>query len=69
MLTEIWESDAFTEKRLSIIDALDTDYRWSKGDTFLFSRGGAHDRFRVIQVQVEIGDEGLKRVILALRVK
>ena len=68
MLTELWESDPFTEKRQSVIDTLDTDYRWEKGDVFVHTSGGGHDRFRVISVQVQIGDDGLKRTVLALRI-
>lgn len=67
MQTELWESDPFTERRVAMIDTLDTDYRWEKGDTFVDERGAAHDRFRVISVQVRMGDEGLSRTILALR--
>ncbi len=69
VLTEIWESDPFTEKRESIIDTLETDYHWDKGETFVVTRGGGRDRFRVLRVQVEIGDDGLKRQILALRIE
>ncbi len=68
MLTELWESDPFTERKQSLIDTLDTDYLWSKGDTFVVTRGGGHRRFRVLNVQVEIGDEGLQREILALKI-
>ena len=67
MRTELWESDPFTEKRQSRIDTLDSDYRWQKGDVFVDNRGGAHDRFRVIHVQVQLHDDGLRRTILALR--
>ena len=67
MLTELWESDPFTEKRLSTIDTLETEYRWVKGDEILHTRGGVHERFRVISVVVQIGDEGLTRQVLALR--
>jgi len=72
VLTELWESDPFTERRVGLIDTLDTAYRWEKGDTFVDGRGvdgrdRAHDRFRVISVEVRIGDEGLSRTILALR--
>ncbi len=67
MRTELWESDPFTEKRQSRIDTLDSDYRWQKGDVIVDNRGGAHDRFRVIDVQVQLHDDGLRRAILALR--
>ncbi len=69
MLTELWESDPFTERREAVIDTLETDYRWEKGDIFVHARGGSRDRFRVISVQVQIGDEGLKRHVLALRLE
>ena len=69
VLTEIWESDPFTEKRLSIMETLETDYHWNQGDVIVFARGGTRDRFRVLQVQVEFGDDGLKREVLALRLE
>ena len=69
MLTELWESDPFTEKRSSVIETLDSDYRWETGDVFVDTRSGGHDRFRVISVQVHIGDDGLTRQILALRLE
>lgn len=67
MLTEIWESDPFTEKKQSLIDTLDTDYRWQKGDSLLVTRGGGRNRFRVLLERVELSDDGIKRQILALR--
>jgi hypothetical protein len=69
VLTELWESDPFTERRSSVIEALDTDYRWEKGDVFVHSRGGRRDQFRVISVVVDISDDGLKRQVLALRLE
>ena len=68
MLTELWESDPFTEKKQAVIDTVQSDYRWEKGDVFRVTRGGRTDRFRVIGVQVEIGDGGLRREVLALRI-
>ena len=67
MRTELWESDPFTEKRLSLIDTLETDYRWVKGDPMLHTRGGLHERFRVISVEVQLADAGLTREVLLLR--
>ncbi len=67
MLTEFWESDAFTERREALLDTLDTDYPWSKGDTLRFRRGGRDDRYRILRVQVEIADEGLRREVLLLK--
>ena len=52
-----------------MIEALDTDYRWEKGDVFVHSRGGRRDQFRVISVVVDISDDGLKRQVLALRLE
>ncbi len=67
MLTEFWESDTFTERREVLLDTLETDYPWSKGDILRFRRGGRDDRYRVLSVQVEIGDEGLRRTVLLLK--
>ena len=68
MLTEIWESDPFSERKESLIDTLDTDYFWSKGDTFVVTRGGGRRRFRVLSAQVEFSDAGLRREVLALKI-
>ncbi len=67
MLTEFWESDDFSERKQALLDTLDTDYPWSKGDVLRFRRGGRDDRYRVLHVQVEIGDEGLRREVLLLK--
>ncbi len=67
MLTELWESDTFTERKDVLLDTLETDYPWSKGDVLRFRRGGRDDRYRVLRVQVEVGDEGLRREILLLK--
>lgn len=66
MLTELWESDPFTERKETLIDTIDTDYHWSKGDIITVSRG-AHGRFRVIHTAVEIADGGLRREILMMK--
>ncbi len=67
MLTEFWESDDFSERKEALLDTLETDYPWSQGDTLRFRRGGRDDRYRVLRVQVEIGDEGLRREVLLLK--
>ena len=68
MITELWESDPFTEKKQALIDTLETEYFWAKGDTLVVTRGGGRQRYRVLHVQVEIGEKGLRREILALRI-
>ena len=50
MLTELWESDAFTERKDALLDTLESDYPWSKGDVLRFRRGGRNDRYRVLRV-------------------
>ena len=67
MLTELWESDAFTERKDALLDTLETEYPWSKGDILRFRRGGRNDRYRVLRVLVEVGDEGLRREVLLLK--
>ena len=67
MLTEFWESDSFTERKEALLDTLETEYPWSKGDILRFRRGGRNDRYRVLHVTVEIGDEGLRREVLLLK--
>lgn len=67
MLTELWQSDAFTERKEILIDTIETEYHWSKGDIIVVTRGGERERFRVIYAAVEIADEGLKREILMMK--
>jgi hypothetical protein len=67
MLTELWESDAFTERKERLIDTIETEYHWSKGDIIVVTRAGERERFRVIYAAVEIADEGLKREILMMK--
>jgi hypothetical protein len=66
MLTELWQSDPFTERKETLIDTVDTDYHWSKGDIITVSRGD-HGRFRVIHTEVDIADAGLRREILMMK--
>lgn len=68
MLTELWESDAFTERKETLVDTIDTDYQWSQGDIIVVTRGGGRRRFRVIHASVEIADDGLKREILMMKI-
>ena len=67
MLTEFWESDDFSERKVALLDTLETDYPWSKGEVLRFRRGGRNDRYRVLHATVEIGDEGLRREVLLLK--
>ena len=68
MITELWESDPFTERKQALIDTLESEYHWSKGDTLVVTREGGRQRYRILHVQVEIGEKGLRREILALRI-
>lgn len=67
MLTEFWESDDFSERKVALLDTLETDYPWSKGEVLRFRRGERNDRYRVLHATVEIGDEGLRREVLLLK--
>lgn len=67
MLTEFWESDAFSERKEALLDTMETEYPWSQGDVLRFRRGGRNDRYRVLHVTVEITDEGLRREVLLLK--
>ncbi len=69
MITEIWESDPFSQRRHEIIGKFDTDYAWVSGDVFVDKRGGEFVKFRVLSVRVELDDDGLSREVLALRVE
>ena len=43
MLTELWESDAFTERKERLVDTIETEYHWSKGDIIVVTRGGGRE--------------------------
>ena len=52
MLTELWESDAFTERKETLIDTIETEYHWSKGDIIVATRGGERERPGTARVTV-----------------
>ena len=68
MLTELWESDPFTERKETLIDTIETEYHWSKGDIIVVTRDGERASFRVIYAAVEIAADGLKREILMMKI-
>ncbi len=68
MQTELWQSDPFTERKETLIETIDTDYHWTKGDILTVTRGEEPQRFRVIHTQVEIADAGLRREVLMMKV-
>jgi hypothetical protein len=68
MRTEFWESDPFTPKKGRLIAALDTEYRFQKGDEVYFDDEPGRLKVRVMDVRLHVkGDGGILREILALK--
>jgi hypothetical protein len=67
--TELYESDAFTAKKMALLAKFQSDYRFQKGDELYVHQGTARQmKVRVIDVRVHIHDNGsLTRELLALK--
>jgi hypothetical protein len=67
MKTEIYESDPFTPRKAALLAALDTDYRFQKGDEVVIESGGRTTKVRIMDVRIHIKGEVLSREILAMK--
>ena len=69
MDTELYESDAFTAKKTSLLSHFESDYRFQKGDELYIHQGeGRPLKVRVIDVRVHIQADGrLTRELLSLK--
>lgn len=69
METELYESDAFTAKKTSLLSRFESDYRFQKGDEIYVHQGEARQiKVRLIDVRVHIHDNGrLTRELLGLK--
>lgn len=70
METELYESDAFTAKKVNLLVRFTSDYRFQKGDELYIHQGGGRPlKVRLIDVRVHVQDGGrLTRELLALKV-
>jgi hypothetical protein len=65
---EIYQADAFTQRREKLLTSLETEYRFQKGDELFIEEGERPQKMRVIFVQVRIKGGELQQEILALRI-
>jgi hypothetical protein len=68
MKTEFFESDPFSPRKADLLVAMDTDYRFEKGDEVVIDTGGRTTKVRVMDVRVHVKSGILSREILALKV-
>ena len=70
METELYESDAFTAKKATLLSRFESDYRFQKGDElYIHHQGeGRPLKVRVIDVRVHIQPDGrITRELLSLK--
>ena len=68
MKIEIYEADPFTQRKDKLLAALESDYRFQKGDEIFLEEGGRALKVRVSYVQVRIRGGGLEQELLVLRI-
>ena len=68
MRVEIYEADAFTQRREKLLTSLETDYRFQKGDELFIEGSERPLKVRVIFVQVRIKGGELRQEILAVKI-
>jgi hypothetical protein len=67
MKIEIYEMDPFTQRKDKLLTALNTDYRFQKGDEIFIEDGGRVVKVRVSYVRVRVKGGGVEQELLALR--
>jgi hypothetical protein len=69
MKTEFFESDPFSPRKADLLVALESDYRFEKGDEVVIDMGSRTTKVRIMDVRVHVKAGGeLSREILALKV-
>lgn len=67
MRTEIYESDPFTPKKGRLLAALETEYRFEKGDEVFLDDEPGRMKVRIISVRLHVkGNGDVYRDVLAL---
>jgi hypothetical protein len=67
MKTEFFESDPFSPRKADLLVALETDYRFEKGDEVVIDTGGRTTKVRIMDVRVFVKAGTLSREVLALK--
>jgi hypothetical protein len=65
--TEFFESDPFTPRKAGLLLAVDSDYRFEKGDEVVIETAGRPLKVRIMDVRVRFTDWTMSREILALK--
>lgn len=67
MKTEFYESDPFTPRKAGLLLAIDSDYRFEKGDEVVIEMANRTTKVRIMDVRIHVKMGVLNREILALR--
>jgi len=67
MKTEIYESDPFVPRKAGLLLALDSDYRFEKGDEIVIETANRTTKVRVMDVRIHVKMGVPSREILALK--
>jgi hypothetical protein len=67
MKTEFFESDPFSPRKADLLLAIETDYRFEKGDEVYIEASGRNTKVRIMDVRVHIKSGVMTREILALK--
>jgi hypothetical protein len=67
MKVEIYEVDAFTQRKDKLLTTLNTDYRFQKGDEIFLEESGKSLKVRVSYLQVRVKGGGVEQELLVLR--
>jgi hypothetical protein len=67
MKTEFYESDPFQPRKADLLIAIETDYRFEKGDEVYIDNSGRNTKVRIMDVRVHIKSGVMSREILALK--
>ena len=67
MKTEFFESDPFSPRKADLLIAIETDYRFEKGDDIYIESSGRNTKVRIMDVRVHIKSGVMTREILALK--
>lgn len=67
MKTEFFESDPFSPRKADLLIALETDYRFEKGDEVYIEGSGRNTKVRIMDVRIHVKSGVMSREILALK--
>ena len=67
MHTEFFEADPFGGSRGALLAAIQSDYRWEKGDEVWVEVNGKRTKLRITWVNVNVKDGTVSRDLLGLK--